>query len=289
MGALVGLLFGLGVCAALPVVFTPNRRLTERISPALGVVAETPWSVAFWHQRLVPHLNRTLTGQAHAARLRQAGIDADPLRHRIGQLTIGVAAGFAVLCWFGLMSLTGRAMSPTRMLVVSVVVGLVAVAITEVRVLSAVARRRRQKFVDLADIADLLALSVTAGEPLAVALASVSEVSKGPLAREIAQALEMGLGQQSSSTVLRRLRNDADVLAVQRFFSGLVAAVERGTPIAEILRAQAADVRAALARELMESAGRREIAMLAPVVFLILPCVVAIALYPGFIAIKGVM
>jgi tight adherence protein C len=55
------------------------------------------------------------------------------------------------------------------------------------------------------------------------------------------------------------------------------------------LRAQAKDVRAALARDLMESAGKREIAMLAPVVFLILPCVVLVALYPGFVAIRGVM
>ena len=32
----------------------------------------------------------------------------------------------------------------------------------------------------------------------------------------------------------------------------------------------------------MESAGRKEIAMLVPVVFLVLPMVVLVALFPGF-------
>jgi hypothetical protein len=51
---------------------------------------------------------------------------------------------------------------------------------------------------------------------------------------------------------------------------------------AELLRAQAADSRAAQSRRLMESAGRKDVSMLIPVVFLILPTVVVIALFPGF-------
>jgi tight adherence protein C len=52
--------------------------------------------------------------------------------------------------------------------------------------------------------------------------------------------------------------------------------------MAEVLRAQAADARAAGRRSLMEAAGRKDVAMLIPVVFLILPTVVLIALFPGF-------
>jgi tight adherence protein C len=39
-------------------------------------------------------------------------------------------------------------------------------------------------------------------------------------------------------------------------------ALERGTPLAEVLRAQAADVREAGKRRLLESGGRKEIAMM---------------------------
>ena len=67
-----------------------------------------------------------------------------------------------------------------------------------------------------------------------------------------------------------------------RFVDGIAIAVERGTPLAEVLRAQAVDVREAGKRQLLESAGRREIAMMVPVVFLVLPVTVLFALFPGF-------
>ena len=61
----------------------------------------------------------------------------------------------------------------------------------------------------------------------------------------------------------------------------LAVAIERGTPLADVLRAQAQDVRDNAKRELMETAGKKEIAMLAPVVFFILPLTVIFAVFPG--------
>lgn len=58
--------------------------------------------------------------------------------------------------------------------------------------------------------------------------------------------------------------------------------LERGTPLAEVLRAQAVDVREAGKRALLEAGGRKEIAMMVPVVFLVLPVTVLFALFPGF-------
>ncbi|HCX85458.1 MAG TPA: pilus assembly protein TadB, partial [Micrococcales bacterium] len=62
---------------------------------------------------------------------------------------------------------------------------------------------------------------------------------------------------------------------------GVAVAVERGSPLGEVLRAQAADARESAKRELMESGGRREIGMLVPVVFVLLPLTVLFALFPG--------
>ncbi len=62
---------------------------------------------------------------------------------------------------------------------------------------------------------------------------------------------------------------------------GVVIAVERGTPLAEVLRAQAVDVREAGKGLLLESAGKREIAMLIPVV-LVLPITLLFVLFPRF-------
>jgi tight adherence protein C len=43
-------------------------------------------------------------------------------------------------------------------------------------------------------------------------------------------------------------------------------AIERGTPLADMLRAQAADVREAGKRALLETGGRKEVSMMVPVV-----------------------
>ena len=49
------------------------------------------------------------------------------------------------------------------------------------------------------------------------------------------------------------------------FLQGLVVAIERGTPLAEVLRAQAVDVREVGKRALLEAGGRKEISMMVPV------------------------
>jgi tight adherence protein C len=66
-----------------------------------------------------------------------------------------------------------------------------------------------------------------------------------------------------------------------RFLDALISGIEKGSPLADILRAQADDARQARGRELLESAGRKEVLMLVPVVFLIMPVVVVYALFPG--------
>lgn len=73
---------------------------------------------------------------------------------------------------------------------------------------------------------------------------------------------------------------------VGRFAEGVAVAVERGTPLADVLHAQAADVREAGRRELIESGARKEVAMMVPVVFLVLPVTVVFAFWPGLIGLS---
>jgi tight adherence protein C len=87
----------------------------------------------------------------------------------------------------------------------------------------------------------------------------------------------------SPISALERLAARVPVRHVVRFVDGLVVAVERGTPLADVLRAQATDVREQHKRELIEAGGRREVYMLVPVVFMLMPVVVLFALYPGFL------
>ena len=53
-----------------------------------------------------------------------------------------------------------------------------------------------------------------------------------------------------------------------------------------MLRAQAEDVREASRRGLMETGGRKEVVMMVPVVFLILPVTVMFAVFPGLATLR---
>ena len=68
---------------------------------------------------------------------------------------------------------------------------------------------------------------------------------------------------------------------VARFCDALVSSMERGTALSDVLQAQAQDAREQARRQLMEAGGRKEISMMIPVVFLILPVTVLFTLYPG--------
>ncbi|MGY1762291.1 type II secretion system F family protein [Geodermatophilus sp. SYSU D00779] len=65
---------------------------------------------------------------------------------------------------------------------------------------------------------------------------------------------------------LQQLADRTSLDPLARFVDGLLVALERGTPLAEVLRSQAADVREAGKRRLLEAGGRKEIAMMVTVV-----------------------
>jgi tight adherence protein C len=134
-------------------------------------------------------------------------------------------------------------------------------------------------------VAELLALAVTAGESPTAAIARVTRLSGGELAQELGAALGRARAGVPLVDALQQVADRTSLDALARFVDGLLVAIERGTPLAEVLRAQAADVREAGKRRLLEAGGRKEIQMMVPVVFLVLPVTVLFALFPGLISI----
>ena len=135
--------------------------------------------------------------------------------------------------------------------------------------------------------AELLALATSAGAGVPAALESCAQHLAGPLQEEIAGTvaeLRSGVGVEMA---LRSLDARARSRSLTRIIDSVLVARDRGTPVADVLRAQAMDVRADQARQLMESAGRKDVAMLVPIVFLVLPAVVLVALFPGAVALRA--
>ena len=145
-----------------------------------------------------------------------------------------------------------------------------------------VALREERMMAEFPTVAELLALAVAAGEGAVGALERVTRVSRGELARELGRALADARAGSSLIQALEGIAARTTLPPLARFVDGVAIAVERGTPLAEVLRAQAVDVREAGKRALLEAGGRKEIAMMIPVVFLVLPVTVLFALFPGF-------
>jgi tight adherence protein C len=148
-----------------------------------------------------------------------------------------------------------------------------------------VRRREETLLAEFPVVAELLALAVTAGESPVAAISRVTRLSGGDLARELNAALGRARAGRPLTEALQEVADRTSLDPLARFIDGLLVAIERGTPLAEVLRAQAADVREAGKRRLLEAGGRKEIAMMVPVVFLVLPVTVLFALFPGLISI----
>lgn len=292
-GGLLGLAGGAGLLLflrGLPV--GRNPRLTDRVGPYLGdaaAAARTGGGVIRAARsmpgRAVALLDRVLGGGSSVRRrLAQAGRGASLERFRLEQLVWGTA-GLAGALAFSLLLLSATTVRRPGALVVLCVLAAVAGVLARDRMLSReVAVREARMMAEFPTLAELLALSVSAGEGAVGALERVTSFGRGELAGELRLVLADARAGAALTEALTRLADRTGVQALARFVDGIAVAVERGTPLAEVLRAQAADAREAGRRELLEAGGRREILMMIPVVFLILPVTVVFALYPGYFA-----
>ena len=216
-----------------------------------------------------------------ARRLRAAGVSEDVHRFRAEQMLWGLA-GFAGCSAVALVGpvLSGGALAGTAAGILGLLGGVLG---RDWRLTQQVERRQARMLEELPALADLICLAVTAGEAPRAAIERVVARAHGELSRELGLVLADLRAGTSFIAALERLAARVPVPQVVRFVDGLVVAVERGTPLSDVLRAQATDVREQHKRELIEAGGRREVYMLVPVVFMLMPVVVLFALYPGFV------
>ncbi len=307
IGALLGTLAAVGMLLAVRAA-PPLRpiRLVDRVAPYLGdtprpsrLLAQpsaeaTPFVVA---RRLfgpvlteaVGVLDR-LVGGAASVRRRLGGLGSALTveEFRIEQVVWGASGmlGCGLLVALGGLARGG---------VDAVLVGATALAGLVLGTLGRdwwltrqVERRERTMLAEFPVLADLLALAVVAGEAPADALNRVCRLTGGELARDLGGALDRAHSGVPLTTALTEVAERTTLEPFTRFLQGIVVGIERGTPLADVLRAQAMDVREVGKRALLEAGGRKEISMMVPVVFMILPVTVLFALYPGLLTLTSI-
>lgn len=218
-------------------------------------------------------------------RLPRAGLDLTVHDFRVQQVLWGLAGLLAAAAW-GLFRATTGSTDPITPLLTCVGAFVGGVLLRENRLSSQVKAREAAMLAELPTVAELLALSVAAGEGPVAALDRVVRRSGGELSRELAGTLAAIRTGEPVTDAFDRLAATTGLPVVARFAHGVAVAVERGTPLADVLHAQAADVREAGRRDLIERAARKEVAMMIPVVFLILPVTILFAFWPGFIGLS---
>lgn len=190
----------------------------------------------------------------------------------------GVGLGIGVL--LALWTIT-RGATPVALVLLPTIGAVIALLLLDRRIAAQAKRRRVRIEQQLPDVAELLAFAVAAGESIVPALHRVCSMVTGDLSDELRVVVSEVATGVPIEVSLRAASDRMGVPSVERFVDGLLISLERGTPLVSVVRAQASDARATQQQSLMEQAGRKDVIMLIPVVFLILPTVVVIALFPG--------
>jgi tight adherence protein C len=146
--------------------------------------------------------------------------------------------------------------------------------------------REQQMLAEFPVVADLLALAVAAGEGPMAALDRVVSTCRGALPDELGEVLAAARTGTPMVAALDSLASRTGLAVVSRFAEAFAVAIERGTQLVDVLTAQTADVREAAKRSLIETGARKEIAMMVPVVFLILPVTLLFAFFPGVVGLN---
>jgi tight adherence protein C len=238
---------------ATSTTLTPFPTLERLLGPVLGDAIRL--------------LNRWLGGVGTLRRrLVQAGRGMTVEEFRAEQVVWGTSGLLIGVVLLVLSLASGRSDSPLALLVLTVLGAVIGVLARDRWLTREVAQREQRMLMEFPTIAEL---------------ERVCRVSTGELTRELRTALGDARAGATLVQALEGIAARTSLAPLARFVDGIAIAVERGTPLADVLRAQAVDVREAGKRDLLESAGRREIGMLVPVVFLILPVTIVFAFYPG--------
>lgn len=301
--ALCGLGLGLGLWTLVSMTPRLSRpRLMDRVAPfvldvspaARELLDRRPANplpvLGFVFAPLVGTLRRALGillggPDATAHRLRQAGssISVDAFRGR-QLLWAAISAGVGIIAAIAVGRSTALPLLAQFGVVLVFVVG--GVAFRDYALQRQARDRLARMAGELPTVLEFLTLSLSAGEGILDAVRRVSRVSSGELAGELGRVVaDVNTGLPFAES-LDGVARDLDLPPFTRFVEQVTGALDRGTPIVEVLRAQAQDARDDAKRRLLELAGRKEVAMLFPLVFLILPITIAFAIFPGILVLR---
>lgn len=300
---LCGIALGVGLWSLVSLTPAIGRpRLMSRVAPYLVDVSE---NARVMQQRRssspLPVLGSLLAPLAESARafvgrvlggnetielrLRQSGSTASAGEFRSRQLAWAIGGLLAGV----LLAVVLAQTSTAAPLALAGIVALCGIGgfLTSDWMLQRAARARLSRIAsELPTVLEFLTLSLSAGEGILDSIRRVSGRGRGELSAEFAHVVAQVAAGVPLTRALTELAGGIRLPALTRCVEQVTGALDRGTALVETLRAQAQDARDAAKRELIEVAGRKEVGMLFPLVFLILPVTIVFAVFPGIFVLQ---
>lgn len=222
--------------------------------------------------RLLPHRDLTATQR----QLQQAGNPGG-----LSAIDFYGIRVLAVLLLGGYIFLISVGSQETLLALRNALLGVVAGYLIPVYWLKTRVRRRKsQIFKALPDALDMLTIAVEAGLAFESAMIRVSEKWDNTLTREFRRAVaEMRVGM-SREDALTRMAERCGVPELTTFVAVLVQSSQLGVSIAQVLHAQAADMRTKRRQRAEELAHQAGVKMVIPLALFILPALFVVILGP---------
>lgn len=215
-----------------------------------------------------------------AQRLERSGWRIGPLRYRSIQRVAALGGLFGGAFFVALSSLgAGRFAAASLLLPPLFAIG--GAFVCELLLSRSIRARAHRMEEELPTVLEFLALCLSAGAALFESVQRVASIGSGELGSELRRVVLAVRTGDTLADALAELARRVDVAPLTRAVDHLLVAIDRGSPLAHVLHAQADDARDGAKRALIESAGKKEIMMLLPLVFLILPLSILFAVFPG--------
>ncbi len=265
-----------GVAGALAAI---ERRYAAGGSPAAPQSADPFAALPGWLRALALRMSPAGFAVKLQHRLDLAG---NPDRWNPDRVLAVKGLGLVVLTALGMV--IGSA-SPLRFIACAAIGGAAGFFLPDLLLYNAGLKRQTQIRAELPDAMDMLTICVEAGLGFDAALAQVARNSSGPLAAELARALqEMQIGK-SRTDALRSMAGRTTAPELRAFASALVQASELGISVASVLREQAKEMRLRRRQWAEEQAQKVPVKILFPLLFCLFPALFVVIMGPAAVTI----
>jgi tight adherence protein C len=164
---------------------------------------------------------------------------------------------------------------------VSFFVGISAYVIADRALTKKIAKNRTLLESEFPAIVEMLTLCMAAGETPLGAMSRVSQRSSGLLSAEFSLVIQSVTSGIPFQFALDEMGRRVKSTHIRRFVDALITAMLRGAPLVDVLQSHARNAREAERNRVLSAAGKSEVSMMIPVVFLILPISILFALWPS--------